>query len=99
FPFWLAPEQIRILTIKEDYNNYAKEILMILESNRIRAEVDYRNISLSDKMKSAHEYKIPYLLIIGDKELKNKVVTVRNRVTGEQEVINKDSIVEYFSNK
>ena len=83
FPFWLAPLQVTILTINEKVETYAEEILKELKSKDIRAELDSRNESISKKIREAELQKIPYLLIIGEKEAAAGKVAVRERGQGD----------------
>jgi len=83
FPFWLAPLQVTILTINEKVETYAEEILKELKSKDIRAELDSRNESISKKIREAELQKIPYLLIIGEKEAAAKKIAVRERGQGD----------------
>jgi len=79
FPLWLAPTQVSILTISEKHNNYAVEIANTLQSNGIRAKFDLRNEKIGFKIREHTLQKVPYLLIVGDKEVDNQQVTVRLR--------------------
>ena len=108
FPLWLAPNQVAILTISEKHNEYAKKINQILQKKSIRANFDLRNEKIGFKIREHTLQKVPYLLIIGDKEIENNLVTVRTR-SGEdlggmtidalynklqQEIINKQVIAQ-----
>ena len=79
FPLWLAPTQVSVLTISEKHNNYATEITNILQSKGIRAKFDLRNEKIGFKIREHTLQKVPYLLIVGDKEVENQQVTVRLR--------------------
>lgn len=81
-PAWLSPVQVKILAIGENHHAYANEILNILKETDIRVEIDLENESLGKKIRAAKLEKIPYLLIIGDKELESKTVTVESRDEG-----------------
>lgn len=99
-PLWLSPIQVRILTINENYQSYATSILNILKENNLNVEEDFRNESLNKKIVEAVNQKIPYLLIIGEKELKNNTVTIRyqnqNQIMGIESFINllKEKIIQ-----
>lgn len=99
FPYWLAPEQVRVLPVQVKHIDYAKEVVMQIEQSSVRVEGDYRDVSLSDKIKDARLYKVPYMIIVGDKEIENKKITIRKRDSGEQEEISIDGIKEYFALK
>ncbi len=79
FPVWLAPVQVKILSITEKQNDYAQSILKELKAAGIRAEWDDRNESIGKKIREAEMEKVPYMLIIGEKELESKSLSVRGR--------------------
>ncbi|TSC71296.1 MAG: threonyl-tRNA synthetase [Parcubacteria group bacterium Gr01-1014_70] len=83
FPFWLSPVQSRILTINEKVLDYAKEVEQELKKNNIRVELDSRNESLGKKIREAEMQKIPYLLVIGEKEKSARTLNVRVRGKGD----------------
>lgn len=79
FPLWLSPTQVSVLTISEKQSDYAVEITKILQTKGIRAKFDLRNEKIGFKIREHTLQKVPYLLIIGDKEVDNQQVTVRLR--------------------
>jgi threonyl-tRNA synthetase len=79
FPLWLAPMQISVLTISEKQNEYGLKINQILQNKGFRANFDLRNEKIGFKIREHTMQRVPYLLIIGDKEVENKLVTVRTR--------------------
>ncbi len=79
FPLWLTPVQVRVLTIAERHSGYAKEISDRLKSEGLRVETDAENEKIGHKIREATIRKIPYLVIIGDKELEERKLTVRKR--------------------
>lgn len=79
FPVWLAPTQVTIVPISEKHNEYATQILKQLKEKKIRAEVDLRNDKMQGKIRDAQKLKVPFMLILGDKEIEAKTVTVRTR--------------------
>ncbi|MBI4059683.1 threonine--tRNA ligase, partial [Candidatus Giovannonibacteria bacterium] len=83
FPFWLAPVQVAVLSINEKVNDYAEKVLKDLKNNNIRAELDLRNESINKKILEAELQKIPYLLVIGEKEAAAGKVAVRERGRGD----------------
>jgi len=83
FPTWLSPVQVKILPIAEVHGDYAAMVLKSLESSGIRAEVDYRNEKIGYKIREAQMQKAPYMLVIGDKEVENKGVSIRKRGVGD----------------
>jgi threonyl-tRNA synthetase len=82
FPIWLAPVQVEILTIAERHADYALSLSEQLMAAEIRTELNLDNEKIGHKIRNATIMKVPYLLIIGDKEVSEKIVTVRKR-TGE----------------
>lgn len=79
FPLWLAPTQVKILPISEKQYDYCKEVLEKLQAEGIRVKFDDRNEKVGYKIREAQMQKIPYMLVIGDKEKENGEVTVRSR--------------------
>jgi len=77
FPLWLTPEQVILLPVSEKYENYAKKVLKSLENSEIRALVDNRNEKVGRKIRDAEMSKIPFMIIIGEKEAENNTITVR----------------------
>ncbi len=84
FPVWLAPVQVKVLPVLEKHIDYAKEIASSLEENDIRVEFDPRNEKIGYKVREAQLEKVPYMLIVGDKEVENRTVAVRSRKEGDQ---------------
>jgi len=82
-PFWLSPMQARILTINDKVLDYAKEVEQELKKSNVRVEVDGRNESLGKKIREGEMQKIPYLLVIGEKEKSAHSVNVRERGKGD----------------
>jgi len=83
FPLWLAPEQIAVLPISERFNQYAKEILNTLAEKDIRGFVDERDEKIQRKIRDAEVKKVPYMLIVGEKEQENKTLSVRRHGQGD----------------
>lgn len=86
FPLWLAPEQVRILPISEKFNEGCKNILQSLENYDIRASLDDRGEKIGKKIRDAELAKVPYMLIIGEKELEEGTVSIRRQGEGDQGV-------------
>ena len=85
FPFWLSPVQARVLPVSEKHVAYAREVLAALRDANIRSDVDSANESLGKKIRNAKTEKIPYLLIVGDKEVGARTVSVESRDHEKQE--------------
>jgi threonyl-tRNA synthetase len=79
FPAWLAPVQVKILTIAERHADYATGLSAMLKNEEIRTELDLENEKIGYKIRNATVMKVPYLVIIGDKEVSENTVTVRKR--------------------
>ncbi|NLO81511.1 MAG: threonine--tRNA ligase [Clostridiales bacterium] len=83
FPTWLAPVQVRILTVTDRANSYALELARKFSDADIRVETDLRNEKIGYKIREAQTEKIPYMLVLGDKETENQTVAVRARGKGD----------------
>lgn len=86
FPTWLCPEQVRVLTISEKYNEYAEEIRKELAGNDIDVTVDNRSEKIGFKIREARLAKVPYMLVVGAQEAEDKTVSVRSRYAGDEGV-------------
>ena len=85
FPTWLSPEQVRILPITDDQNVYAKTVLQRLTNSRLRASIDFQADKLGAKIRRAENEKVPYMLVIGAKEVEADSVSIRSRVNKQME--------------
>lgn len=79
FPLWLAPIQAVVVPISDKHHSYAQKINQALVDNDLRVELDDRSVSMQKKLKTAEEQKIPFMLIVGDKEVKSKTISLRQR--------------------
>lgn len=86
FPTWLCPEQVRVLPISEKYEAYAKEVEQELKDNGVLATVDNRSEKIGFKIREARLAKLPYMLIVGQKEEEDRTVSVRSRFAGDEGV-------------
>ncbi|HSI86962.1 MAG: threonine--tRNA ligase [Candidatus Methylacidiphilales bacterium] len=84
FPTWLAPEQVRVLPIKEEQQPYAEELMAELKKRRIRATLDNSRDNIGPKISNARNAKVPYILVLGAKEVAEKKVAVRSRKLGDE---------------
>jgi threonyl-tRNA synthetase len=84
FPLWLAPQQVSILPISEKFNGYAKKVLQLLRNSDIRGLVDDRDEKIGKKIRDAEIKKVPYMLIIGEKEEAEGTVSIRQHGKGDQ---------------
>ena len=94
FPTWLAPVQVKILPITDRQHEYAKELAQKMMDEDIRVEVDDRNEKIGYKIREAQMQKVPYMLVIGDKEIENGSVGVRSRKDGDVGQMNQDEFIE-----
>lgn len=95
FPTWLSPEQVRIITLNKDVDQYATEILHTLKNNGIRCSIDNSSDKLGAKIRKAEMEKLPYMIIIGKSEAENNTISVRSRRNKELESITE--LTEFIS--
>lgn len=79
FPVWLSPAQVTVIPISEKHNDYAVRINRLLKDKGVRVEMDLRNEKMQSKIRDAQKMKVPYMLILGDKEIEADTITVRTR--------------------
>ena len=96
FPLWLSPEQYIMLPISEKYADYAKKVSQLLEINDISGLVDERNEKTGKKIRDAELRKIPFMLVVGEKEEQEGSVSVRRRGEGDLGSMKLDDFVQYF---
>jgi threonyl-tRNA synthetase len=84
FPLWLTPEQVVVMPISEKYNDYARKVSDILNFSDIRSFVDDRNEKIGRKIRDNELKRIPYLLVVGEKEEENQTVAVRRQGEGDK---------------
>ena len=94
FPTWLAPVQVKILTIADRHVDYAKKLIKEMSSKGIRVELDDREEKMGYKIREAQLQKVPYMLIIGDKEVEENKVSMRSRDKGDLGSIEKEKFIE-----
>ncbi len=95
FPLWLTPDQVAILPISEKYNDYAKNVLNLLKNYDIRGFVDERNEKIGKKIRDTELNKVPFMLVVGEKEMEEGKVSVRKQGEGDLGSLG----VEEFANK
>jgi threonyl-tRNA synthetase len=96
FPLWLAPVQVKILPISDKFNEGAKNILQSLENYDIRASLDDRGEKIGRKIRDAELSKVPYMLIIGEKELESGEVSIRKQGEGDQGSMKIEEFAEFI---
>ena len=99
FPLWLAPEQIAILPISEKYHDYAKSVFYEMQEHDIRGFVDERDEKIGKKIRDAEVKKIPYMLIVGEKEAADGAVSVRQHGEGDIGSMEKGEFIRFFQDK
>ena len=94
FPLWLAPEQVRILPISDRLHSEAIKIQNGLKKSKIRVTTDTRSEKIGYKIREAQLKKIPYMLVVGDKEVETNTVSVRSRSAGDLGAMSLDNFVK-----
>lgn len=94
FPLWLTPDQLIILPISEKYQNYAEKVLNFMENAEIRAQIDTRAEKMGRKIRDAEVKKIPYMLIVGEKEAEDGTVSVRKHGEGDLGTFKIEEIIQ-----
>ena len=94
FPTWLAPVQVKVMPITDRSRDYAKSVADRLDAAGVRVECDFRNEKIGYKIREAQSRKIPYMLVIGDKEAENGTVSVRTRSGGDKGAMALDAFIE-----
>ena len=94
FPTWLAPVQVKVLPISDKYMDYAEKVKATLDAENIRVEVDTRSEKIGYKIREAQKNKIPYMLVVGQKEEEDGVVSVRSRFKGDEGQASLESFIE-----
>ncbi len=96
FPFWIAPIQVSILPIGETHHSFAKEINSKLEIRGFRTNLDLRNERINRKIAESEAQKIPYSLIIGNKEIETQTISVRKHTVGDIGSKSIDEVIQLF---
>ena len=93
FPTWLCPEQVRVLPISEKYADYAENVCQKLTANGVDATVDNRSEKIGFKIREARLQRIPYMLIVGQKEQEENKVSLRSRYKGDEGQVALDDFI------
>lgn len=93
FPLWLTPDQVAILPISEKYNEYAQDVKQYFDAHDVRALVDERNEKIGRKIRDNELKRIPYMVIVGEKEMEGGLVSMRQQGGGEQATMTKKDFV------
>ena len=94
FPLWLTPDQVAILPISEKYNDYAREVARFFDSNGVRATIDDRNEKIGRKIRDNELKRVPYMVIVGEKESAEGLVSMRKQGGGEQATMTQQEFVD-----
>lgn len=84
FPTWIAPVQVKVIPVTEKHLNYAKSIAGAMSESDIRVEVEEANETLGYKIRKAQMEKVPYMIIVGDKEMNTHTISIRSRRNGDE---------------
>ncbi len=96
FPMWLSPDQVVVLPISEKFNDYARSVVEYLNRNDVRAQIDDRNEKIGRKIRDNELKRIPYLLIVGEKEEAEGLVSVRAQGEGDKGQMTQESFKDYI---
>ena len=94
FPLWLTPDQVAILPISEKYNDYAREVAKFFDKSGVRATIDDRNEKIGRKIRDNELKRVPYMVIVGEKEAAEGLVSMRKQGGGEQASLTQQAFVE-----
>ena len=96
FPLWLAPVQVKVIPVRTTHNEYAKKVFEMLKENNIRVELDDEEANLGGKVRDAKNNKLPYWIVIGDKEIEANKITLESRDAGQLGQISKEELLLRF---
>ncbi|WP_346890496.1 threonine--tRNA ligase [Clostridium sp. UBA1056] len=97
FPTWLSPVQVKILPISNKFKDYSEKVKRRLSTNGIRVELDYRDEKIGYKIREARNERVPYIIVIGEKEEKDNKISLRSRRSGDEGILDLDSLIERIS--
>ena len=99
FPLWLTPDQVSVLPISEKYNDYAKKVAKYLDQQGVRANVDDRNEKIGRKIRDNELKRVPYMVIVGEKESAEGLVSMRKQGGGEQATMTMEDFATRINNE
>lgn len=99
FPLWLTPDQVAILPISEKYNAYARQVAKQFAAQQVRATIDDRNEKIGRKIRDNELKRVPYMVIVGEKEAADGLVSMRERGGGEQATLHVDEFIARINNE
>jgi len=95
FPAWLAPTQAVIIPIREQHNDYAQEVADLLKANGLRVKADLQDRNMRSKIKQHRRMNIPWLLIVGDRDIEDRTVSIRLRTDEDLGAMPLDAFVDF----
>ena len=93
FPTWLAPVQVKILPISDKFNDYAEKVRAELKKNKMRVEIDYRSEKIGYKIREARNERVPYIIVVGEKEENEKAISLRSRKNGDEGTLTLEELI------
>ena len=99
FPLWLSPVQVKVIPVRTNHNEYAKQVFELLKENNIRAEFDDADLNLGAKVRDAKNNKIPYWIVVGDKEITIKKITLESRDNGNLGQLDMSEVLTRFQDE
>lgn len=99
FPLWLTPEQVVVMPISEKFNDYAKQVSDILNFSDIRSFVDDRNEKIGRKIRDNELKRVPWLLVVGEKEAEAGTVAIRKQGEGDKGVMTTEEFARFLRNE
>ncbi len=99
FPLWLSPVQVKIIPVAENFYDYAREVFNLLKKNEIRVEVDLSDNRMNAKIRNAQNEKVPYMLILGEREKQDRLVSLRTRMGEKKNLIKVEDFIADFRAK
>jgi threonyl-tRNA synthetase len=96
FPLWFTPEQVRIVPISENHLEYAQKIFSDFKKNDLRTTLDDRSKSMQAKIRDAEKMKIPYVVIVGDKEIETQTLSIRSRLNKEIGLMKEQEFIDFL---
>ena len=99
FPLWFTPEQVRIVPISDSHLEYAHKVLSNLKKNNLRATLDERSKSMQSKIRDAEKMKIPYIVIVGDKEIETETLSIRSRLNKEIGLMKEQEFIDFLKDE
>jgi len=99
FPLWLTSTQVEILIVSENFKNYGKKVLNLLENHEIRAHLDDRNETVGKKIRESEMKKIPFMIVVGDNEVKNDTISIRRHQGGDLGEMKIEKFIDIIKNE